>query len=434
MFLPDSSRNPPTSVRGLHCKHFEVVMSELLLRIHPFFVRIPPEPAPNWPWDGLPHESAPPAGVKGQRKKLQLQSLMQCIVAMVPVDPGSIKIVDFGGGSGHLSIPLALLLPQCEVIVVDLKASSLSLVHEKAAKNTNPEASDDVFSYPEGVDVTQHDHTKRSCAGIPNLYTYHGSIESYEDKFDLGVALHACGEASDLVLRACGKAMAAVVMAPCCVGKLNRSKLNPYIYHATGSNNPTVTYPQSNAFGNLTEADWNALAKAADYSDWVEMRLPRNATRRTAKALLETDRLLFLSEKFGYQTALTRMDPWEASPKHDVLLGWLSDDWSPFKMRSPQADEACNADIQLTLQYLFDADDLVSDSAEWTISEVEMIRAQLEQFVRSSDRQYSFAPRMGGRLRKLIHYTAQQMGLKHWGQGKTDGDKTVFVGKSPEWL
>jgi methylase of polypeptide subunit release factors len=56
-------------------------------------------------------------------------------------------IVDFGWGSRHLSIPLALLLPNCEVIVVDLKAASLRLVHEKALQFS--ESKHESYCYPE---------------------------------------------------------------------------------------------------------------------------------------------------------------------------------------------------------------------------------------------------------------------------------------------
>jgi hypothetical protein len=289
---------------------------------------------------------------------------------------------------------------------------------------------DNNFAYPKGVQVTQHDHVKRPCRGIPNLFTFHGSMESFEEEFDVGVSLHACGEASDIVLRVCGSAKALIV-APCCVGKLNPGRKDPYIYHATAYNAPTIQYPQSTQFCQYinSQEDWNHLAKAADYSDWDEMRSARNATRRTAKALLELDRMLYLQESFGFCTALTRMDPWEASPKHDVILAWKSDEWSPFVTKGAIFDDACNADIRLAHEFLLHSDEFVEDSSEWTLEEVESIRTALQDFVESELVSYTFSTRMGGRKRKLIHCLAEQLGLLHWGLGKQDGSKTVVVAK-----
>eukprot|EP00978_Attheya_sp_CCMP212_P016112 scaffold41953_cov53-Attheya_sp.AAC.4 len=81
---------------------------------------------------------------RASRKQLQLGSLLQCIFAMLPPPQQQhinspqgrrrrrLKVVDFCGGTGHLALPLALLRPDCDVVVVDLKKASLDLVHTKA--------------------------------------------------------------------------------------------------------------------------------------------------------------------------------------------------------------------------------------------------------------------------------------------------------------
>jgi Methyltransferase domain/R3H domain len=349
-------------------------------------------------------------------------------------------IVDFAGGSGHLSIPLALLLPHCHVIVVDLKAHSLQMVHTKALQFSNPDVSSDLFSYPRDSHVTQHDRTLRPCHGIPNLSTYQSSIEEYSFPFDLGISLHACGEASDWVLRVCGQCAgnaAPLIMAPCCVGKLNRKVRNPYIYHATGQNLPTLTYPQSNAFqmhcqeNSTTPGEWwDVLARAAEHSDGtVHMRSSRHATRRTAKALLEMDRLEFLQEQYGYQTAMVRMDPWEASPKHDILLAWKLDEWSPFRTCGAHLDEESNSDVQSACNYLLETDKMNSEYVDWTREEQLSVEDAIVRFLQSSEPSYVFPTRMGNRKRKLIHYVAHQFGLRHWPVGDKDSMKTVAVAK-----
>lgn len=445
MFLPhQQEQEPRVGVRGVKFKQFEAAVADVLSEgIRPCFYQIPPRPTDDWPMNLLPPEARVQGnGLRALRKERQLQSLLQCVVAMLPPDSAChhhYSIVDFGGGSGHLSIPLALLFPRCEVVVVDLKAPSLQLVHEKALQFDEEVGSkDEMFVYTKSEHVTVHEQIKRACRGIPNLFTFHGSMEAYLDHFDLGVSLHACGEASDLVLRACARVRAQMVVAPCCVGKLNRRVLNPYVYHATGENLPTISYPQSLAFQKVIQEPeaWDAVAKAADYSDWDEMRSSRNATRRTAKALLETDRLLFLQEQYQYCTALVRMDPWEASPKHDILLAWHGtisgegQDWSPFKTFPMIPDDACNADIQMAWNFLLESNTLETDSVDWSLEEQRDVEGVLREFIDSEDREYRFPTRMGGRKRKLIHYLAHELGLLHWPVGNKDADKTVAVGKS----
>jgi hypothetical protein len=445
MFLPrqrGQGQEPRVGVKGVRFKQFETAVADILSNgVRPCFHQIPPRPSDDWPWNLLPPAARVQGnGLRSVRKEQQLRSLLQCVVAMLPHDSAlhhPYSIVDFGGGSGHLSIPLALLFPHCQVVVVDLKAPSLRLVHEKALRFSDTKCDEECFMYPKKTDVTEHDHTKRACRGIPNLFTYHGSMERYPDHFDLGVSLHACGEASDLVLRACARVNAQMVVAPCCVGKLNRRVLNPYVYHATGENIPTIAYPQSLAFQNIILApeDWDAIAKAADYSDWDEMKISRNATRRTAKALLETDRLLFLQEQYQYCTALVRMDPWEASPKHDILLAWhigcgeKADHWSPFKTFPMISDDACNADVQTAWNFLLDSHKIEADSVDWTLEEQRDVEGVLQRLIESEDSEYLFPSRMGGRKRKLIHYLAHQLGLLHWPVGYKDADKTVAVAK-----
>ena len=332
--------------------------------------------------------------------------------ALPTLSSSPITLVDFGGGSGHMAIPLALWLPHCRVIVVDLSAKSLQLLHEKAHRRQQQEQQQEqqhpkphlthctlasTCNHNNQTQNKQNGQQPQSTvvsangsspppiliqSSIPNLYTLQGSVETIVHvvpHFDIGLALHLCGEATDITLRTCGEAQAqAMVVCPCCVGKLHKERKNPYIWQATGQNTPTIRYPQSTAFQNVlslrrreqqqpqsppnnhdhkdedgqekehddVEDDWNALAKAADYGDQLPhsstnekpnqndkeqrsvdgqaptMQGNHNATRRIAKALLETDRRLFLQERYGYQTALTRMYPWTVTPKNDILLAW----------------------------------------------------------------------------------------------------------------
>jgi hypothetical protein len=57
-------------------------------------------------------------------------------------------------------------------------------------------------------------------AGLKNVRIVHGRIEDFREDFDVGVALHACGGASDAALLRCVEKKATFVVAPCCVGKI----------------------------------------------------------------------------------------------------------------------------------------------------------------------------------------------------------------------
>jgi hypothetical protein len=389
----------------------------------------------EWPFDVLPTAARVHGDSVGQlanehraqRKEDQLRSMLRCILALSEkiLDDGTdtpCTIVDFGGGTGHLAIPLAMLKQNVTVIVVDLCEKSIELLHSKANECDCPRDSTSRHLEP-----SPHPQL-RQCQTISNLYTFSGPLQAFEGDFDIGVALHLCGEATDVALRKCGLATArAIVFAPCCVGKLNPNVKNPYIRLATGSDTPSVLYPQSSLFQQhiTVKEDWNALARAADYGDAQESRTIRNAARRTAKALLETDRRLLLEEHFGYRTALTRMEPWEATPKNDILLAWKDKERPPWLV----PDRECEEDIQRTMKHLLCQPTVDSelDSVDWTAEEEATIRRELEDFVQSDEVRLVFPTGTGGRGRKLVHYVAAEMSLLHWGQGKRAADKVVVV-------
>lgn len=462
-------------------------------------------PTPKWPFNKLPYAACVRKsiydlnnklgklkGFRAVRKEEQLSSLIQCILAMLP--PSSIgdssydeekriRIVDFAGGTGHLALPLALLLPRCDIVLVDLKAISLEFMHKKTyALVPGSDGKKDVIcnesSIKKGpkvkkVDVTSHSNTLQKCENVPNLYTFHGTISTYADytdNFDIGIALHACGEATDLVLRACEEKSANFIVSPCCVGKLNTKKHNPYIYHATASNEPSVAYPQSTIFQEWIpdKTKFDVLAKAADYAELDDMRTCRNASRRTAKSLLEQDRLLYMKEH-GYTVALTRMEPWECSPKNDILMGWMIQSNNDMIRRccDPYFDHGgvqhvkpcpdCNSDIMMAINQLIlpnNKEDIIppaiseyqqtcklsdalmagklssGDAVDWTKEEEDEYKYELYEFINDpSQRVKRFPIGMTRRHRKCVHFCAAKLNLNHWCEGKKNPEKIVVVGK-----
>ncbi len=451
-------------VHGVRLKHFEQVLADILPSVQPNYVSLPPPPLSNnatlWPFDRLPASARVFGNNPGQlpkieratRKEQQLQSMLRCILQLIPSHhekESSFTIVDFGGGSGHLGIPLALLLPECRVIVVDLGKRSLDLMHEKAELVMREIKEDSSLSIhksklpiPSWVEI---DPAFRCCGRdgiLENLLSFHGPVENYTGPIDMALALHLCGQATDVTLRKAASVDAvAIILAPCCVGKLSQQVRNPDVFHATGQNIATVSYPQSSTFCQLIsqQADWDALVKAADYSNEQESRTSRNATRRTAKALLETDRRLFLETTYNYRTALMRMDPWEATPKNDILVAW-----NPQKIQIHDTfaipDLDCMADLDVVTAQLLKpsagSSSIAVDNSDWTKGEEKDIEDQIQNFLNRTadtedkmDQVFIFPTRMGGRKRKLIHFVARRLDLAHWCVGDKDSEKSVAIAR-----
>lgn len=66
-----------------------------------------------------------------------------------------------------------------------------------------------------------------ALAGLPNVSVFCGMIEHYAQPFDVALALHACGNATDAVLLAAAHHRAAYVVSPCCVGERLASPAMP---------------------------------------------------------------------------------------------------------------------------------------------------------------------------------------------------------------
>mmetsp|Transcript_38349 Transcript_38349/g.92759 ORF Transcript_38349/g.92759 Transcript_38349/m.92759 type:complete len:459 (-) Transcript_38349:1394-2770(-) len=432
---------------GVHLKRFEKVLTNILPYVEPDYVCLPSQDE-SADYDYLPNSARPQQDRRrAARKEGQIRSLLRCIMPLVPTNT-KCTIVDFGGGSGHLALPLALMLPNAVVCVVDLKKHSLDLMHNKANLVVEEVLQNPEYTRFRKSRLSESGDTMNSCgrdgmkiAGrdgvLTNLFSWHGPVESFHQGFDLGLALHLCGEATDVALRRAGDADAmAIVVAPCCVGKLSTRAMNPDVYHATGSNQATISYPQSSLFCRLIsdQDDWDKLAKAADYSNELEFKTVQNAPRRTAKFILETDRRLFLQERYQYKTALLKMDPLESTPKNDIIVAWkpalAKIDDSLFCER----DSECSGDVETTRTQLAEGT-CSAGSTNWTEEEEAEIMALIVEFLQQTRgtaeelKAFVFPTLMGRRKRKLIHYVASKMDLAHWSVGSKSSDKTVAVAR-----
>lgn len=148
-------------------------------------------------WKSLPPQldvTHPEGGgvprARGARKREQLRNVFLFVAPLLRRKPTA-KVVDFGCGGGHQTLPLAYHFPDATFVLVDAKARSLEVAERRAA-----------------------------AAGLRNVRCVLGFIEDFDEDFDVGVALHACGGASDAAMDKCVEVNAAYVVAPCCVGKI----------------------------------------------------------------------------------------------------------------------------------------------------------------------------------------------------------------------
>jgi len=131
------------------------------------------------------------------RKRQQILSLIRCIVPLIlsresreeSLGSRAKCLVDFCGGAGHVGLLVAWLFPKWKVLCVDVNKRSLEMGENRAKE-----------------------------LKLTNYEIRHVDVRAFKEPFGIGVALHACGYASDLVIDTCLKARADMVISPCCVG------------------------------------------------------------------------------------------------------------------------------------------------------------------------------------------------------------------------
>ena len=288
-------------------------------------------------WDALgvldPERGGRLNAPRAQRKRWQVESVARILRDIVR--PGD-RCVDFGAGSGNFGLPLAAMFPTAMWTFVEMNAVACELMRSRA-----------------------------HSAGLTNVTIFEGRIEGYvaamiaegaggAHTFEVGVAMHACGAATDFAQLACMQCGAAFVLCPCCVGKLQlasrrgssggldgvaagESTAPPAAKVARRSDDnaeahlPTLLHPRSRwlralvgavEFSTLASiADHNALAHAASPSTVVVTDgAKRVDVHRRCKVLLELDRAR-CAEEGGYATFLSRLEPPTASKKRDIIVG-----------------------------------------------------------------------------------------------------------------
>ncbi|KAH8018645.1 hypothetical protein HPB51_009631 [Rhipicephalus microplus] len=113
--------------------------------------------------------------------------------------------------------------------------------------------------------------------GLRNVVFYQSNINYYVGNFDLGVSLHACGVATDLVLQKCIERNAAFVSCPCCYGAMKVTD--------------RISYPLSRAFRDtgISKEDYTLLCH---YADRTERDTPTCQQGHYCMALVDRDRAM----------------------------------------------------------------------------------------------------------------------------------------------
>lgn len=237
----------------------------------------PEEDPVSLDWEALPLLARPEGGdlppSRLERKRQQLENVAGAVLRLAKL--GDV-IVDFCSGSGHLGIILAYLLPRSQIILLENKEASLN-----RAK-------------------------KRSRAlGLTNVLFAQCNLDYFSGGFDIGVCLHACGVATDLVIAKCLSQRAAFVACPCCYGSVQPCHL--------------LSYPRSQAMAReLTLRQYLVLGHAADQTHGEGHALSDQGN--ACMAAIDTDRATYASEH-GYTVTLGKLRPASCTPKNNLLIG-----------------------------------------------------------------------------------------------------------------
>lgn len=226
---------------------------------------------PRIDWERLPDPAHPRQGqVPGSRLERKIQQLDNMIAAVMDSVVDGDVIVDFCSGGGHLGIVLAHVLPQCTIIMIDNKEESVRQARLRVAQ-----------------------------LKLTNVTLIQSNLDYFEAPFNLGVALHACGVATDLVLHMCLSNRASFVLCPCCYGNLALEL--------------PIEYPQSRLYRErcVLPGEFANLSRMADHV---------TPTGRLSMAAVDLDRIARASEE-GYRVTLKKLKPDSSTPKHDLLIG-----------------------------------------------------------------------------------------------------------------
>ncbi|XP_058048858.1 glutathione S-transferase C-terminal domain-containing protein isoform X2 [Ahaetulla prasina] len=280
-----TSELPPLEHIFAEGLYFTLTDIVLLPCIHHFLEKgieamFSPHPCPKWAldWDSLPGAVNPGKGKMSADRALRKQQQLNNLIALVTklAKPGDV-IVDFCSGGGHVGIVLAYILPLCQIILVENKEQSLICAEKR---------SDEL--------------------GLHNIWFIQANMDNFKGSFNIGVALHACGVATDMVIEHCIKVGAAFVISPCCYGFVQ--------------NTSKFAFPKSHQFKKvLSYKEHMILCRFADQTA-VQLPPERRQIGKQCMGLVDLDRAWSV-ERSNYSVQVITMEPQSCSPKNNLITG-----------------------------------------------------------------------------------------------------------------
>ncbi|KAA8594731.1 hypothetical protein FQN60_011866, partial [Etheostoma spectabile] len=242
------------------------------------------------------------SNIRAVRKRQQLNNLVAMVTELAR--PGY-TIVDFCSGTGHVGIVLAHTLPDCQVILIENKEESLVRAQSRSAE-----------------------------LGLKNIGFIQANLDYFTGPFHIGVALHACGVATDMVMEHCIQAGAAFVISPCCYGFIQNAI--KFTFPRSKRFQETLTYKALIAQHRPSTVLWEGpshddvldlsvplgriCVKVAADQTAVQLPPERRLIGKQCMGLVDLDRL-WAAETHGYSVRVMTMEPESCSPKNNMLVG-----------------------------------------------------------------------------------------------------------------
>ncbi|GAB6025825.1 hypothetical protein CHUAL_011808 [Chamberlinius hualienensis] len=274
LYIRDPKRNKPIKIRRKQGQLNEAL--ELIVSVG-MEARIDERPEISWElkWEDLPPYVQPTCGdLPISRLDRKCHQLRNMALSVCSIARNNDVIVDFCSGGGHLGILLAHLLPKCHIIMIENKEESVRKILKR-------------------------------IEDLPNTTVYQSNVDYFHGIFNIGVALHACGTATDLVIQQCLTRGCAFVVCPCCYGSIRA--------------NENMTYPRSKQFINagITSEEHCMIGHAADQT---HENGHKNEQGKYCMNIIDTDRCLE-AEEFNYSCRRFTMDPANCTLKNNVIIG-----------------------------------------------------------------------------------------------------------------
>lgn len=170
--------------------------------------------------------------------------------------------------------------PDCLVKLVENKEESLKVAIERIAK-----------------------------LNLKNCLLYKGNLNNFVGEFNVGMAIHACGSSTDLIIEKCIHSRADILISPCCYGSIKSNDL--------------VKYPRSRAYqqASVLLKDPASYFKLTSCADKTELNIAYEKTAYLCMSIVDSDRLLYLKLDNMYEyVQLTKLKPEDCTTKNNLIL------------------------------------------------------------------------------------------------------------------